>query len=284
MGDRLVRKGLALGIIILFMCVAITQTIGISNFIDDTTPPVTNISFDPPEPDGLNGWYISNVTVTLNATDDISGVKEIHYRIAEGEWKKYTGDFLVFILDQDCLIGWIEFYSVDNAGNQEEIKSVYIKIDYLQPERLTWELRYNPNGGWYLSIKINASDNCIPIQRIEIYLNGVLQETLIGPGPCYEWDIQWFFNAIFRVIGIIRNVKITDEYVNFSTIAVQVSRLSGLIIYLKIGVFDFAGNGVWYEIQLPPINPGIYLFKNLTFPNNYKGYIGKFLIFASFKY
>jgi hypothetical protein len=30
-------------------------------------------------------------------------------------------------LDQDCLIGWIEFYSVDNGGNQEEIKSVYIK-------------------------------------------------------------------------------------------------------------------------------------------------------------
>ena len=284
MGEKLVRKGLVIGIIVLFMCVTVTPTIGISNFINDTTPPVTNISFDPPEPDGLNGWYISNVTVTLNATDDISGVKEIHYRIAEGEWKSHTGDFLVFILDQDCLMGEIEFYSVDNAGNQEEIKSVYIKIDQLQPERLTWELRYNPKGGWYLSITINATDYCNPIQRIEFYFNEVLQETIVGPGPYYVWEIQLFFNAIFRVIGIIRNVKITDEYVNFSTIAVKVSHLSGLIIHLKIGVYDFAGNVVWYEIQLPPINPGIYLFKNLTFPNNYKGYIGKFLIFATFKY
>lgn len=41
---------------------------------DDTTPPVTTLSFDPPTPDGLNGWYVSNVTITLNATDNQSGV------------------------------------------------------------------------------------------------------------------------------------------------------------------------------------------------------------------
>jgi hypothetical protein len=286
LGDILVRKGLTIGIIVLFTCVAVTPTIGISNFIDDTTPPITNISFDPPEPDGLNGWYISNVTVTLNATDDISGVKEIHYRIAEGEWKVHTGDFVVFILDQDCLIGSIEFYSIDNAGNQEELKSVLIKIDQLQPNRVTWELHGNPNDGWWLSIKINATASCIPIQRIDIYLNGELEETIVGPGPFYGWDIQLSFNTIFRVKGIIRNVKITDEYVNLSTIAVRVSHLSGIIFYFKIAVYDYTGV-VWYELPiLPPFDPkpGIYLFKNLTFLNKYKGYIGKFLIFATFEY
>jgi len=38
---------------------------------NDTTPPVTTISFGPLYPDGYNGWYVSDVTITLEATDDM---------------------------------------------------------------------------------------------------------------------------------------------------------------------------------------------------------------------
>jgi hypothetical protein len=62
------RKCLAIGIILLFVGVAINPITGISSNRDDTTPPVTTISFNPPEPDGENGWYVSNVTVILNAS------------------------------------------------------------------------------------------------------------------------------------------------------------------------------------------------------------------------
>lgn len=53
-----------------------------------TTPPVTSITKDPSSPDGDNGWYVSPVTFTLNATDLESGVKEVNYKIDNGNWVK----------------------------------------------------------------------------------------------------------------------------------------------------------------------------------------------------
>ena len=43
-----------MAVITLFI-VVVYPTIAISNYLDDTTPPVTTISFNPPEPDGENG-------------------------------------------------------------------------------------------------------------------------------------------------------------------------------------------------------------------------------------
>ena len=50
--------------------------------------------------------------------------------------------------------------------------------------------------------------------------------------------------------------------------------------------YDNAGNMDYDCISNPcpivSISPGIYLFKNLTLPNNYEGYIGRFFINATF--
>lgn len=54
----------------------------------DTTPPVTDFSIDPETPDGLNDWYVTSPSVTLDATDLESGVKEINWKINSGTWQK----------------------------------------------------------------------------------------------------------------------------------------------------------------------------------------------------
>lgn len=53
-----------------------------------TTPPTTTETFDPSSPDGRNGWYVSPLDITLEATDLESGVKEINYRLNSGSWIK----------------------------------------------------------------------------------------------------------------------------------------------------------------------------------------------------
>ena len=68
---------------------------------DDTTPPVTTHSLDPPEPDGWNGWYVSDVNVTLTATDDESGVKEIKYCVNRGPIRTIDGDCGNFYITQE---------------------------------------------------------------------------------------------------------------------------------------------------------------------------------------
>ena len=193
------KKVLVIGVILLFLGVSVTSSLGISNSIDDTTPPVTTCTLDPPEPNGWGNWYISDINVTLNATDDMSGVKEIHYRIAEGEWEVQAGDLVIFILDHDCLINSsIEFYAIDFADNQEETKIVDgIYIDQLPPNiELTYEIiGGNPCQGWDILITVGVTDDCSGIGamvRIEFDLNDVLQEIVTGPGPIYQWGFKYW--------------------------------------------------------------------------------------------
>ncbi len=53
-----------------------------------TTPPVTTAEKNPSSPDGKLQWYVSPVKVTLTSTDLESGVKEINYKIDDGNWTK----------------------------------------------------------------------------------------------------------------------------------------------------------------------------------------------------
>ena len=147
------KKGLIESLIVFMMLVTLifsSFNTHAFNFFEDTTPPVTTITFDPPYPNGLNGWYVTDVNVTLNATDDLSGVKTIYYMIPGEQWASHNGDYINFTLDQDCLIGDIIFYSVDYAGNQETIKSASIDIDQLPPVvDLTYEvIGRNPIQRW----------------------------------------------------------------------------------------------------------------------------------------
>ncbi|MCT8139273.1 S8 family serine peptidase [Anaerobacillus sp. CMMVII] len=93
----------------------------------DTDAPVTNASVDGQE--GTNGWYTADVTVTLTATDDESDISETMYRVNEGEWQTYSSAFEV----TEEGTNKIEFYSVDSAGNEEDIQSLEVRVDKTAP-------------------------------------------------------------------------------------------------------------------------------------------------------
>jgi hypothetical protein len=59
---------------------------------------------------------VSNVTVTLTANDDNSGVQYTKFKIDADEWMMYTSPFLVTEDGNHTL----RFYSVDRSGNIEE--------------------------------------------------------------------------------------------------------------------------------------------------------------------
>ena len=86
----------------------------------------------------------------------------------------------------------IEFYSVDNLGNAETIKSVTLDIDKTSPEII---IEYNKtkinNKEWLLDFNFIVTDETSGVDRIDIYLNDILQETITGPGPDYEWEFKY---------------------------------------------------------------------------------------------
>ena len=64
-----------------------------------------------------NGWYNSNVTITLSATDATSGVDYIRYRLDGGSWTTYSSPFTVSTEGERTL----EYYAVDEACNVESV-------------------------------------------------------------------------------------------------------------------------------------------------------------------
>jgi hypothetical protein len=189
----------------------------------DLCPPNTTISFDPPDPDGENSWYISDVIVTLEATDELSGVREIRYRTVEGEWKIQDGDYLALTLDYDCLDdGLIKYYAVDNAGTREETKKVEIDIDQQPPE-----IKYNVtvviegliSKIYVVTISTLYFDNCSGIERIDLFINDELQETIPGSGPEYVWTFR--YNK--RIPKLFYKIRVYDFAGHYSDIIINSS-------------------------------------------------------------
>ena len=212
-----IRKGLVLGIIVLFLGVSVTPTIGISNN-EDTTPPVTSISFNPEFPTGLNDWYITPVTITLVATDDMSGVNTTYYSINSESWEIYNNPF---ILTEDSLYHII-YFSIDNAGNMEFPKLATVKVDQTPPfVSLTYELvGGNPLQGWELVFTAVAVDQTSGMERVEFDINDVLQDTIIGPGPIYQWILKYWSSGVhvikaeaFEQSGLNAFAEVTPEII-----------------------------------------------------------------------
>jgi hypothetical protein len=189
----------------------------------DFCPPYTTISLDPPEPDGENGWYVSDVNVSLSATDELSGVREIRYRTVEGEWKVQSGDYVELFLDYDCLNdGLIKYYAVDFAGTREKTNTFEIDIDQ-QPPEIKYNVTVVIEGLIYKIYVVKIStlyfDNCSGIERIEFYINDELQETITGTGPEYVWTFR--YNK--KIPKLFYKIRIYDEAGHHSDIIINSS-------------------------------------------------------------
>ena len=236
-------KSLAIGVIILFCGTGVLSSSGNAikvnnpfsafeiieycfNGENDTTPPVTTCTLKPLEPDGLNGWYVCDVTVTLNASDDLSGVKEIRYTIDSGSEHVIPGSTGSFVLTEEGEDRLVEYWAIDNAGNVETRNEFEIKIDQNEPEcRVIMDkVGGNPYTGWIYLLTTTATDEASGMERVEFYINSEVQETVYGPGPEYTW--QFRFWPIPRMIFW---VKAYDNAGLIGSDAVYFSRTSNFL-------------------------------------------------------
>ena len=242
-----------------------------SNSKDDTTPPVTTITLVPATLGGKNGWYISNVVVTLNATDDISGVNATYYTINIGEWKTYSEPF---ILESDGYYV-IEYYSVDNVGNIEDVKSSELKIDQRSPKvHLSYD-SYKIGEIIYINFTAYCSDELSGLERVEFYLADELKLTAYKEP--YNWTVPleelypWFK---YYVHGYICNPIITEEYVSIFAIIVEIEKMAWVPVMAV--AYDNAGNLDYDGLDFSSPEVDIILFKQIKLPPDYEGNIGKF--------
>jgi hypothetical protein len=97
----------------------------------DKTAPVTVATVNPSAPNGSNGWYISDVTISLSASDDASGVSSTEYSLDGGNtWVNYI---TAVTFDQEGKYAF-EYRSIDQAGNIETAKTISFNLDATVPE------------------------------------------------------------------------------------------------------------------------------------------------------
>jgi hypothetical protein len=126
-------------------------------FVADTIPPVTTST--------LNGEmsgsiYVSNVTVTLTATDTGSGVDYTKYKLDAGAWTTYTAPFIV-TEDGNHIVS---FYSVDRNGNTEQEKQSTFIIEQ-HPH-----LMVTVKGGKGVSATVE-NQGLLPLQKVPWSVN-----------------------------------------------------------------------------------------------------------------
>jgi Chitobiase/beta-hexosaminidase C-terminal domain/Bacterial Ig domain len=128
----------------------------------DTVAPTTTIACN--STTCSTGWYkTSPVTVTLTATDNTagSGAKATYYT-TNGSTPTtsstvYTAPFAVSVTTT------VKFFSVDNAGNAEAVKSHAIEIDTITPTTTITCNSTTCSTGWYktspVTVALTATDN-----------------------------------------------------------------------------------------------------------------------------
>jgi hypothetical protein len=158
----------------------------------DTTPPVTTATVSGTM--GQNYWYVSCVTVTIQAIDGKwpSGVNCTYYKIDDGDWGEYTVPIVV------CSDGahTVYFYSDDHAGNVEAIQSVSFKIDQTVPS-ITMSVEKVGFRQWKFIAAV--TDETSGTYLVLCFIDDQLLGNITTPGP-YEWT--WNGKGNHTVAGI----------------------------------------------------------------------------------
>jgi len=167
--------------------------------VDDTAPN-SGHTLDPLAPNGENGYYVSDVTVTVNAMDPSigceepgSGVKEIRYNV-DGEAGVIPGALGYFDITTDGNDIEVEYWAIDNVGNTESKNSFTIDMDQTVPEIdvIMWEAEKDGLlAPWMITFNCYADDETAGMDRVEMYINEGFYENVEGPGPEYKFEIQW---------------------------------------------------------------------------------------------
>ena len=264
----MIRKGIALIVMLLFIGMIISPSSSKIISFDDTIPPFTTIYFDPPKPNGNNGWYTYCV-ITLKAKDNESGVNVTYYRLNDGEWNIYTNQFK--IQGEGIII--IEFYSVDNAGNEEDVKSAELKLDKKAPLLFTeWDVIKKDivRCTAFCYEYISGTD------RVEFYNDYELVHT------DYKKPYEWIWdNAKSSLTDVIAYDK-AGNWCPHPAMNITPTRVRGFIWspeYIEYKVTFYA-----LKVYLPN-NCEVVKFEQMTFVHHsHYGHIGRFFIWAAFRY
>jgi len=251
--------------------------------IQDTTPPETTYTLDGEKEGDL---YVGPVTVTLDATDDMSGVNYTMHSVDMSEWYQYVDPFVVS--DYGEHIVW--FYSVDNAGNVEAEKNCTFTIitpDIIPPVT-TCTLDGELVGGVYVSdvtVTLTATDDMSGINYTMYKINDGIWQEYLSPFVVSE---NGTYTIYFYSVDNAENVEPEKNIIfiiDLSDVILRATFISGQIRNLSIinNLIVFNAVSVRY-FSFYPFDFGIYdSNEQIMVSNKFIGLLTFRFIFGFFK-
>ena len=211
----------------------------------DYTPPVTTAANVP------SGWSSRDVTLTLSATDDLSGVASTYLKVGNGADTFYTAP--VALRGEGTTS--FTFWSIDRAGNRESAKSGVVRIDKTAPITTSDAgLRYVGTA----TINLSAQDGVSGVASTSWSLDGVA-----GSGNIVRTSAHGFHTLTYRSTDAAGNAEEThaigfavlnwaDEMLPLTTTALGVPAGWSSVpatITLVSSSYGQPGSTVWYSLD-----------------------------------
>jgi hypothetical protein len=140
------------------------------------TAPVTTAAFaGTGVPGGVTQWYKDSVQVTLNPTDNLSGVRTTSYTIDGGPTQNYLSPFTI----QTDGSHTIEYWSSDKAGNNETPQLWVVNVDRNAPVT-----QISAGNGFYAAptqVSLTATDSGTGVANTFYQLDSGPTQTYSGP-------------------------------------------------------------------------------------------------------
>ncbi|HUL38664.1 MAG TPA: Ig-like domain-containing protein [Methanomassiliicoccales archaeon] len=182
---------------------------------------------------GGNGWFLSEVVLIPNGSDQGSGIDSYHYRMDSGDWSTLTGNLTINAEGAHV----IESYAVDKAGNVGPTISRQVWIDTAPPSSSIAFNGTQGSEGWFVSnvsIDIAAMDAPSGVESIFYSISG--GEWLPYTGSI-TIDVEGIYEIRYHAIDIAGNV----EAISSRQLMVELSAPSSLL-----SIQGTEGRDGWY--------------------------------------
>jgi hypothetical protein len=209
-------------------------------------PPLTTISLDGDE--GLEGWFLSDVEVTLTATAGISGVNHTYYRVDGGSWVEYSTSFTV---SEDALHA-VEYYSVDVDGLEEPVRSAEVGIDTEAPESSASVTGTMGLGGWLVgeaTITFDRNDTTSGVALTMYRLDD--GDWLERAGDTLDIDDEGSHTLEYYTVDVAGNEEDVQSIdFRIDTVApVTTASVNGSTVTLTVADASSGVSGTWYRMD-----------------------------------
>ncbi|MFG1703305.1 PQQ-dependent sugar dehydrogenase [Nonomuraea sp. M3C6] len=178
--------------------------------VADTSPPAVTATLNPAQPDGANGWYTGNVTLTVTATDN-GTVSSRQYSLDGGTtWANANNP--VTLSTEGAKE--VRYRATDSGGNVSAVGTLTVKIDKTNPVLSMTGVEAKPYGdSASVTPVVSATDAVSGVAGVTAKIDG---KQVVSGAPFPLWSLSLGEHSLTGT-ATDNAGKITTQTVTFST-------------------------------------------------------------------